>query len=84
MAKTTITTTPLRKQVKQQETGEERGCLNIFYNQFSQYCAKDIMDNYFYAKYLPGKLDSLYSHLIRSRGKTLTEKLDSGIKVRFF
>ena len=59
-------------------------CLNIVYHQFSLYCAKDIMDNYFYAKYLPGKLDSLYSHLMRSRGKTLTEKLDSRIKVRFF
>lgn len=59
-------------------------CLNIVYRQFSEYGSKEIMDNYFYAKYLPGKLDSLYSHLMRSRGKTLVEKLDSQIKIQFF
>ena len=59
-------------------------CVNIVYRQFSQCCSQEIMDHYFYAKYLPSKLDTLYSHLMRSRGKTVTEKLDSRIKVRFF
>ena len=58
-------------------------CLNIVYCQLSQRCPSEIMHNYFYAKYLPSKLDSLYTQQMRYCGKALTVKLDSRIKVRF-
>lgn len=58
-------------------------CLNIVYKVFAATGSSVILNNYFYSKYLPIKLDSLYGKRLHYRNTPTKEKLLPEIKIRF-
>ena len=57
-------------------------CLNIVYKAFKATGSSAIINDYFYRKYLPVKLDSLYSKRLHYRHIKLTERLLPEIRLR--
>mgnify|MGYP000916208941 CR=1 FL=1 len=57
-------------------------CINIVYKAFLATGSTAIINDYFYSKYLPVKLDSLYSKRLHYRHIKLTERLLPEIKLR--